>query len=220
MTSDKARKTAIRDRMAATGEPYSVAARTLHATGTAVIDPVLLAPYPDEVDVAVEELGWRVLPADAMPAARARAEAVWRAVAADRPCRCSGPCDHGMVCGLDESGDGPCPGRLIHTDRYPGSAFSVTLWQDELQCDTCGEEREGAVQLPDVPWGQEGPQSLLVFDGVRHPTFSGVFDDNSGCPDCGAGWDEGCTCDDDGGCPECGAGGRGDPYGECVCYPE
>jgi hypothetical protein len=23
---------------------------------------------------------------------------------------------------------------------------------------------------------------------------------------------------DDGGCEECGAGGRGDPYGECVCF--
>jgi hypothetical protein len=23
---------------------------------------------------------------------------------------------------------------------------------------------------------------------------------------------------DDDGCEECGAGGRGDPYGECVCF--
>lgn len=81
MTSDKARKAAIRARMVSTGEPYSVAARARYdqvPAATATIDRQLLTPYPDEDGVRVEELGWRVLPADATPAQRARAEATWR----------------------------------------------------------------------------------------------------------------------------------------------
>lgn len=38
-----------------------------HAPRERDVDPVLLAPYPDEDGVVVEELGWRVLPADATP---------------------------------------------------------------------------------------------------------------------------------------------------------
>jgi len=117
MTSDKARKAAIRGRMAAAGEPYSVAARALRGqtpTATLTIDPQLLTPYPDEQDVKTEELGWRVLPADATPAQRARAEAVWRPVAADRPCRCSGPCHHGRPCNNGPDGGSLSTGEIFN----------------------------------------------------------------------------------------------------------
>jgi hypothetical protein len=43
-----------------------------HAPRERDVDPVLLAPYPDEDGVVVEELGWRVLPADATPWRRAQ----------------------------------------------------------------------------------------------------------------------------------------------------
>jgi hypothetical protein len=125
MTSDKARKTAVRGRMAETGEPYSVAARALDA------QPII---YPDEQDMSREELGCRALPSDATPAQRARAEATWRSVSADRPCRCSGPCYHGKDCG-----DEDCCGSLLHIDRYPGSMLETTGWCDEYQCDCCDQ---------------------------------------------------------------------------------
>ena len=118
------------------------------------IDPVLLAPYPDEDGVTVEELGWRVLPADATPEQRARAEAVWRPTRPDRPCRCSGPCLHGRVCGCDEGDDGPCAGRLIHVDRVPGSMWGLTAWDDFYECADCGAQLGKEVVLPEIPWGE------------------------------------------------------------------
>ncbi len=63
---------AARERATARGETYTAARAALiaeHGTpaATATIDSVLLVPYPDESDVEVDELGWRVLPPDASP---------------------------------------------------------------------------------------------------------------------------------------------------------
>jgi hypothetical protein len=221
MTSDKARKSAVRARMTATGEPYCVAARTLDQA--ALIDPILLKPYDDERDISAEELGWRVLPADATPAQRARTEAIWRPVSADRPCRCSGPCHHGKECGDDD-----CPGNLVHVDRVPGSMLDPTGWYDLYRCDICEEGSDTTVTLPNLPWGEStGENTTLVYSGARHPNFhpeaadndQDYQDDGPGyCPDCGEYLDHDCACDRNLGCPECGARGRGrNPYEECVC---
>lgn len=164
MTSDKARKSAVRAQMAATGEPYCVAARTLDQT--APIPASLLRPYEDERDVATEDLGWRVLPADATPAQRARAEATWHPVSAERPCRCSGPCHHGRQCVDDD-----CSGTLEHIDRVPGSVLGTTDWFDIYECDLCGKTADLAITLPDLPWGRWDGDSLEVFPDVRHPSF-------------------------------------------------
>jgi len=218
------------EKMAATGEPYSMAARAQDAQTTLAvlapggIDPVLLAPYPDESGVTTEELGWRVLPADAAPARRAHAEAVWRPVAAARPCRCSGPCEHGAPCGPRDEDDWPCPGRRVHVDRYPGSFFAVAAWHDDYGCDSCDRTFTREVSLPALPWGErsggQDQSSPRIYDGVRHPLLATSEDADLGCPECGAWPSYLCTCDDDGGCPECGAGGKGDPYGECTCYDD
>jgi len=117
--------------------------------------------------VTTEELGVSALPADATPAQRARAEAFWRPVAADQPCRCSGGCDHGTAC----EHCGAAPG-LIHTDRYPGSLIEVTAWADDYQCGQCGDVPacEVGVELPGLPWGaHDGDGSYTVYADVRHP---------------------------------------------------
>lgn len=194
-----------------------------HSAQERGIDPVFLYPYPDEAEkgVVTEELGWRALPADATPQQRARAEAVWRPVSPDRPCRCSGQCDHGQTCG-EEYADGSCGGRIIHVDRYPGSVFSPTAWEDVYKCDDCGDEFTGSVTLADVPWAEQRSETTAagetktvtaVFDGIRHPTFDAWAQP---CPGCGE--VDFCRCPEEpDGCPECGAGGSGDPYGECDC---
>lgn len=181
-----------------------------HAPRPQDIDPVLLAPYPDEDGVAVEELGWRVLPPDATPAQKARAEAVWRPVRPGRPCRCSGPCQHGRTCG-DEGQDGPCSGLLIHADRFPGSLFSLAAWNDVYQCADCGDQFEQSIVLEAIPWGEHPdgePNTTRVYPGVRHPNFrdaSGDEDDDDednwsdepdgSCRGCGAYAMEGLLCD-------------------------
>jgi len=218
--------------MAATGEPYTVAARALAGTrqpgATATLDRALLAPYPDEEGVTVDELGWRALPTDATPGQRARAEAIWRPVSADRPCRCSGSCHHGEACD-EEYADGRCSGRTVHVDRYPGSLWGLTDWYDEYVCRSCGDGWEGSVSLPDVPWGERKPEggTTLIYPGVRHPSFREVNDEydyvdaDAGCPECSGGIDGRCICDTDDGCPECGAGGPNtSPYAECLCEDE
>jgi hypothetical protein len=218
---DRALTRAARQRAAATpGENYTTARAALlveHATGTATIDPALLKPYPDEDGVTLEELGWRVLPADASPEQRARAEAVWRPVSPDRPCRCSGPCDHGDVC-EEECGD-----RIIHVDRYPGGMLSVDTWEDVYQCRTCGYSYTSSVQLPAVPFAEftpnpDGGGVTRVFPGVRHPNFPDDDTDDGydpGCMECGARGGYRCTCDDEPWrCEEC--GGDDSAYG-CTC---
>jgi hypothetical protein len=216
---------AARDRAASTGENYTAARAALLTahTATATIDPALLVPYPDETDVDVGELGWRVLPADASAAQRACAEAHWRPVAVARQCRCSGSCLHGTRCGHDDDGEDRCPGVLVHVDRYPGGLFDTAVWEDVYECtDGCGLVMTAGVDLPAVPWGEaRAGGGILIYEGVRHPTFPDT-DENEGwpCPDCGSDY---CLCDVDdsgGGCPECGAGSAGDPYGECVCEPQ
>lgn len=194
-----------------------------HAARERGIDPQLLYPYPDEEGVVTEELGWRALPADATPQQRARAEAVWRPVRSDRPCRCSGQCHHGAACD-EEYVEGPCGGRLIHVDRYPGSMFSAAVWEDVYKCDDCGAEAVGSATLPEVPWAElrteptaagETKTVTVMYEGLTHPAFAGWDEPCEGCGEvdfcrCPEPWD---------GCPECGAGGSGDPYGECECVP-
>jgi hypothetical protein len=218
-----------RARMAVTGESYTRARRAAAAQAAAAATgpELLLAPYPDEDGVTAGELGWRVLPADATPGQRAHAEAVWRPVTAGRPCRCCGPCHHGEACGEERTGDdgrlAPCGGRMVHVDRYPGSMLELSGWEDVYRCDTCDEDWTASIDLPAVPWGERRTDITVVFPGVRHPNFPGTYEDDwddGVCPDCGNGTDDRCTCYEDHGCPECGAGGAGDPYGECVCYPE
>ncbi len=252
LTSTRARKNEIRTRMAATGQPYSAAARAVDATrqGAPGIDPVLLAPYPDETGVQPEELGWRKLPAAATPRDRARAEATWRPVHPGRPCRCSGPCLHGRTCpdcvtsDDERSMDPEVANRLIHLDRYPGSMFTPIVWEDTYQCGACGEDFTTSVELPDIPWGEAGATGgLAIFTGVRHPSFTD-FDapehpaGDGVCRVCGGYALGGLLCDghraegwtdfygqvnepDPAEDPEaCPECGGGDPYGECVCPAE
>jgi hypothetical protein len=208
--------------MAETGESYTTASRALGDVGstTATIDPALLVPYPDEANVGVDELGWRVLPADATPEQRAHAEAYWRPVNPSRPCRCCGPCHHGTQCGHDDDGEDRCPGLLIHADRYPGGLFSVDIWEDVYECTTCGAGLTVGVELPAIPWGEANPAGgTTVYDKVRHPNFPDEDEDDGydpGCFECGARAGYRCTCGEPAdldGCEECGAGG---PY-ECNC---
>jgi hypothetical protein len=234
-SATRAHSRAVRARMAATGENFTVAARALASSGPdrqpgttlLAIDPQLLAPYPDETGVGRAELGWRVLPADALPQQRARAEATWRPVTVDRPCRCSGPCHHGIRCNNGTDGIGSCTGFLQHYDRYPGSLLELTVWTDDYVCPTCGEEFDTTVTLLELPWGESqasnapGGTVLTLYPGVRHPNFAEDVDEEDRpsyhpdyCPDCGF---DTCVCDRESGCEECGAG---DPYGECVCLPE
>lgn len=245
--------------MAATGEPYSVAARAVQSgqpdhEPVGVIDPALLAPYPDEDDVEAAELGWRTLPADATPRDRARAEATWRPVHPGRPCRCIGSCKHGHPCPECATGDQlpaypESSNWLVHVDRYPGSLFTPIIWEDDYQCAACGGTFSMTAELPTVPWAEPGATGgLVVFSGVRHPNFPEISPDtpehpdgDGSCRSCGGyalygllcdgcradGWtdfygqvNEPDEDDDPNACPECGAGGRGDPYGECVCYED
>lgn len=221
-SSDRSRRRDIRTRMAETGESYTAAGRALAAAGsaTATIDPVLLAPYPDEKDVQLDELGWRVLPADATPAQRAHAEAYWRPVNPDRPCRCAGSCRHAAQCDFYDHPDQRCRGLLMHVDRYPGGLFAVDIWEDVYECLDCEAVITTSVELPEVPWGEENPDGgTIVYDKVRHPNFPAEDEDDGydpGCFECGARAGYRCTCDDDQeelGCEECGGGG---PYG-CNC---
>jgi len=216
---------AARERAASTGETYTAARAALlaaHGTTTATIDPVLLAPYPNETGVVgVDELGWRVLPADATPQQRARAEANWYPVAPARPCRCSGSCLHATRCGHPDDGEDRCPGLLIHLDRYPGGLFAVDDWEDRYECVECRAGIIMGVELPAVPWGEPRDGGIGVFDDVRHPNFPDDEDQGSGydpgCFECGAKAGYQCTCGDEPdtsfGCDECGAGGG---YG-CNC---
>lgn len=175
--------------------------------------------------VPAEELGVRALSAEATPAQRAHAEAVWRPTDdPDTPCRCSGTgCRHGVLCDQDDNGD-PCPGRMLHTDRYPGSMLGLSTWRDEYVCDTCDRVLECSVELPEIPWGEHYPveyggevyptHGARVYDGVRHPHFPEIPQDaperpkgDGTCHECGGYAHYGLLCD----C--CRAGGWTDAHG-------
>jgi hypothetical protein len=215
---------AARERATATGENYTAARAALIAehgapTTTATIDPALLTPYPDETNVDVDELGWRVLPADATAAQRAHAEAYWRPVNPARPCRCSGSCLHGTQCGHDDDGVDRCPGLLVHVDRYPGGLFEVDIWEDVYECASCGTAMTMGVELPAVPWGEANPAGgTVIYDRVRHPNFPAEDEGDGydpGCFECGARAGYRCTCGDEPWrCEEC--GGDDGAYG-CTC---
>jgi len=239
MTQDKQLKAAARERAEREGISYTQARAAVLAdlaqnvpAADPVVDPVLLAPYPDEDDVSAAELGWRVLPADASPADRARAEATWRPVDAGRVCRCSGQCRHGQGC-PDEA----CDGLLVHVDRYPGSLWSIQLWEDLHVCDTCEDETLDDIELPLVPWGEVRPNGesgtiTAVYEGTRHPVDADDDDEGDGvCRRCGGYAMEGLYCDpcaealareedpqaffDADECEEC--GGLAGDYDQCVC---
>ncbi|MFB7012342.1 MULTISPECIES: hypothetical protein [unclassified Streptomyces] len=164
---------------ATTGAPAPAPAAVVY-----VLEPTVAEA---ELGITAEELGVRALPADADPARRARAEAVWRPVDDPaRPCRCSGTgCEHGDRCTAgdgDGDGDEACEGRLVHVDRHPGSLWGITTWWDVYQCAACGETFEGSVELPELPWGERRPHegagfTTVVYDGVRHPNFPGLDTD-------------------------------------------
>jgi len=218
-SSDRSRRRDIRTRMAETGESYTAAGRALATAATMTIDPVLLAPYPDETNVELDELGWRVLPADATPQQRAHAEAYWRPVNPDRPCRCSGSCLHGTQCDFYDHPGQRCRGLLMHVDRYPGSLFAVEIWEDVHECLDCEAVTTTSVELPAVPWGEENPAcGTIVYDKVRHPNFPAEDEDDGydpGCLECGAAPGYRCTCGDEPWrCEEC--GGDDSAYG-CTC---
>ncbi|NGN63184.1 hypothetical protein G5C51_04580 [Streptomyces sp. A7024] len=224
----------VRDETAATPptEPKPPAvAYVLHPTAAEATD-----------GITAEELGVRALPADATPTQRAHAEAVWRPAGIDRPCRCSGGCDHAAPCPDRDQG---CTGRLTHVDRHPGSLFVETAWWDTYQCTECDEVLECGVTLPELPWGEQREAGgILIFSGVRHPNFPEIHEDTPELPDgdgscrsCGGYAIAGLLCDgcradgwsdaygileepdpDDG--PECECGGiLGDPGHDyhCVC---
>ena len=220
-SSDRARRRAVRTRMAETGQSYTTAARDLGATGTAtaILDSALLVPYPDETGVDFTALGWRVLPSDASPQEKACAEVSWLPVIASRHCRCSGPCHHNHSCS-DLTPGFACTGRLIHLSRRPELAeleFGPITWSDSYRCNECGSVTSDSVTLDTLPWGTTTPNGIEVFDGVQIP---GTYTDDDEtpqpyCGDCGAWYGYQCTCDNDADyCPECGAGNA--PYG-CGC---
>nr|WP_134011531.1 hypothetical protein [Streptomyces sp. 846.5] len=136
-------------------------------------------PSPDEPeDITAAEYGVHALDTHATPPERARAEALWRPRedTAAR-CRCSGICRHGETCDepLSES---PCGGHYIHTDRHPGSLFTLTEWFDTYECDRCDTQFGSSVTLLGIPWGElvpnpQGGSMTVVYDDVRHPNFSG-----------------------------------------------
>ncbi|MEV4415435.1 hypothetical protein [Catellatospora sp. NPDC049609] len=227
MTSDKARKRQARALAAAEGISYTAALRRVAVTvpaPAAAIEPHFLAPYPDELirpdDAApgwkpptVDELGWRALPADATPAQRARTESLWRPLTAQRPCRCAGRCLHGSPCEPD-GGPEACPGRMVHFDRLAAPGQNTSMWADFHACDDCGDDVEGFVELPEVPWGRPVSGVAVQYEGVRIVDFDDGDDGyDGGCGDCGAGPGYRCTCDDPW-CGECGA----DSHYSCSCY--
>lgn len=218
-SADRSRRRAVRQRMAETGQSYTTAARDLGATGTATatLDSALLVPYPDETGVDFTELGWRVLPADASPHEKARAEVSWRPVTASRHCRCSGPCYHNHSCSDLDPGFA-CTGRLIHLSRQPDISLEPTTWSDSYRCSECGGVTSSSVTLDTLPWGTPTTNGIEVFDGVQIPGLDTDDDDTSRpyCGDCGAWYGYRCTCNDDDAdyCPECGASNA--PYG-CGC---
>ncbi|MEW1551463.1 hypothetical protein [Streptomyces tsukubensis] len=173
----------------AEGIPYQEALNRVRAAAESAAEPpspaavaYVLQPTAAEaaLGITAEALGIRALPAGATPAQRAHAEAVWRPQEDPaQPCRCSGTgCHHGEPC----TGHDGCTGRLVHTDRYPGSLWTVTTWMDTYACSDYEEGVETMVELPAIPWGEhrttdrgQGP-STIVYDGVRHPNF-GTADD-------------------------------------------
>jgi hypothetical protein len=113
--------------MASTGEPYTVAARVVDqgaAVATATLDPQLLKPYPDETDVTVEELGWRVLPTDATPRQRARAEAIWRPVAANRRAGAPDRATTANRAATDRTVSPPAPASSFTPTGIPGRSWT------------------------------------------------------------------------------------------------
>ncbi|MEU0938983.1 hypothetical protein [Embleya sp. NPDC005971] len=213
MTRDNARKAAVRARMAATGEPYNVAARAVDQDQTAdQADPHPAARQPTDTNppawtlapteaeallgITAEELGIRALPADATPQQRAHAEAKWRSADVDQPCRCSGDCTHGIPCDADLDDGDRCRGRLVHVDRYPGSMWGVIEWWDVHECDTCGDRYGNGVRLPAIPFGERRADGVtVIYDGVRHPNFPDIDVDDPGIERCS-------SCDGDN-APEC-----------------
>ncbi|MFI1890499.1 hypothetical protein [Streptomyces jumonjinensis] len=191
------RTEAARALQRAEGIPYQDALNRVRATASepAVEPPALEPAAPPAVayvlqptaaeaalGITAEALGVRALPADATPAQRAHAEAVWRPQEDPaQPCRCSGTgCHHGKPC----TGHDGCTGRLVHIDRYPGSLWGVTTWMDTYACSDYEEGFEVVVELPAIPWGEHyttdtGP-GTRVYDGVRHPNFSGAAEDDEG----------------------------------------
>lgn len=145
--------------------------------------PSLEAPEVEGDPITPDELGVAALPADATPAQRARAEAVWRPSAPDQPCRCSGNCPHGTPCGGTD-----CEGVTVHVDRYPGAMFSTITWADDYLCsEECDEGSAwqcGPIDLPEIPWGYRtdsgipGSPTLHTYPGVRHPNFTELDDED------------------------------------------
>jgi hypothetical protein len=143
----------------------------------------LLVPYPDEVNVDVSQLGWRILLPGATPAQKATAEAIWEPVTQARPCRCSGPCRHGGRCG-DEAADftdgtgryaglrrnAACEGRLVHTGRVPQGILDVTEWLDTYACRTCNSVGQALVTLPGLPWGRLDTSGRPGITITAYPT--------------------------------------------------
>ncbi|WP_331720070.1 hypothetical protein OG762_51475 (plasmid) [Streptomyces sp. NBC_01136] len=147
----------------------------------AVVYVLQPTPAEAELDITAEELGVRALPETATPEQRAHAEAMWRPEPDPaRRCRCSGTdCRQGAPCPFADEG---CEGRRIHLDRHPGSLWGITTWWDTYECTGCGEQFEGDVELPELPWGEKRPNdgggfTTVVYDGVRHPNFPGIDTD-------------------------------------------
>ncbi|MEU2395047.1 hypothetical protein [Streptomyces sp. NPDC007369] len=199
MPKRNAHQKAARALQAAEGIGYQEALRRVKAAAEPATEPptptpaavaYALEPTPAEaaLGITAEELGVRALPADATPAQRAHAEAVWRPETDPaKPCRCSGRnCRHGAPC-AEEDYAPPCTGRMIHVDRHPGSMFDLTAWYDVYECDGCGETFETTVMLPDLPWGEVRTREeadgerytgvmgedrvTVIYRGIRHPNF-------------------------------------------------
>ncbi|MFD9824175.1 hypothetical protein [Streptomyces violascens] len=203
MPKRNAHQKAARELQAAEGIGYQEALKRVRAaTEPATTEPsaasappaaaFVLEPTATEAELGItaEELGVRALPADATPARRAHAEAVWRTETDPaRPCRCSGVnCHHGEPCAEDyDTDDVQCTGRMVHVDRHPGSMFDLRAWYDVYRCNECGETAEATVTLPDLPWGEvrsrdevEGERYTggageervtVIYSGIRHPNF-------------------------------------------------
>ena len=143
MTTNRVRKDVIRERMAAAGESYNVAARSL-----------LQATPKAEVAVALQLQRW--LPAESL----------------DVPCPCGGTCEPGEDCGRCDTPYrhvARSPGSTVDVDgwedRYdcPGCSASYSLTV------VLTGRPWGVVEMVPQGGGAEPVARVRVFPGVVHP---------------------------------------------------
>ena len=147
MTTNRVRKDVIRERMAATGESYNVAARGL-----------LKGTPKAEVLAAQRVQQW--LPAESL----------------DVPCPCGGTCEPGEICGRCNAPYRHAarnPGSTVDVDvwedRYECPGCSASYSSTVVLTD----RPWGAVAMVPQGGGAAPIAQVRVFPGVRHPGLEG-----------------------------------------------